>query len=99
MNVLLDTNIIVDLLNGHQQARDYLQQLKKINVSSITVYEVLAGCTGQRSNQLNVAEVLFGNCYVVTASQTIATRAAGYQRRWNRKRKMAAMIIPSTKRT
>ena len=96
MSLLLDTNIIVDLLNGHPQARDYLRTLKKINVSSITVYEVLAECTGIRSGQLNVAEVLFSNCNVVSVSQSISTRAAGYQRRWNRKRKMADFLIEAT---
>lgn len=96
MSVLLDTNIIVDLLNGHQAARNYLRQLKKINVSSITVYEVFAGCTGNRSTQLNVAEILFSNCNVVPVSQSISTRAAGYQRRWNQKRKMADFLIEAT---
>ena len=96
MSLLLDTNIIVDLLNGHQQARAYLQTLRKINVSSITVYEVLAGCTGVRSGQLNVAEVLFSNCNVAPVSQTISMRAAGYQRRRNQKRKMADFLIEAT---
>jgi predicted nucleic acid-binding protein len=96
MSLLLDTHVIVDLLNGHQQARDYLRTLKKINVSSITVYEVLAGCTGVRSGQLNVAEVLFSNCNVVPVSQPISTRAAGYQRRWNQKRMMADFLIEAT---
>jgi predicted nucleic acid-binding protein len=96
MSLLLDTNIIVDLLNGHQQTRAYLQTLKKINVSSITVYEVLAGCTGVRSGQLNVAEVLFSKCNVASVSQAISMRAAGYQRRWNQKRKMADFLIEAT---
>lgn len=96
MSVLLDTNIIVDLLNGQPAARDYLRHLQIIHVSSITVYEVLAGCTGNRSSQLHVAEVLFSQCNVVAVSQSIAARAAGYQRRWNQKRKMADYLIEAT---
>ena len=96
MSVLLDTNIIVDLLNGHQEARDYLKTLTKLNVSSITVYEVLAGCIDERAGQLNVAEMLFGNCNIIPVDAGISSRASGYQRRWKQKRKMANFLIEAT---
>jgi len=96
MSVLLDTNIVVDLLNGHRQARDYLKTLTKLNVSSITVYEVLAGCVEARSAQLNVAEILLNNCNVIPVNERIASKAASYQRRWKQKRKMADFLIEAT---
>lgn len=96
MNVLLDTNILVDLLNGHEQARTYLRSLKQLNISTITVYEVLAGCFGARSSQLKTAEILINNCNVIPVSLSVAKRASDYQRRRNQKRKMADFLIEAT---
>ena len=85
MNVLLDTNILIDLLNGQPQARDYLRTLPQLNISSITAYEVLAGCAGPRASQLNIAETLIGNCNIIPVSAPISIRAAGYQIKLNLK--------------
>ncbi len=96
MSVLLDTNIIVDLLNGHPQARDYLRSLPELQISSITVYEILGGCVDARSNQLDVAEILINSCTVLAVTETIAARAAQYQRKQKLKRKMADFLIEAT---
>ena len=96
MSVLLDTNILVDLLNGHGPAREYLGTLTTLNISSITVYEVLAGCVGKRSEQLKIAELLITSCNVIPVTHRISARAAGYQRQWNLKRKMADFLIEAT---
>ena len=96
MSVLVDTNILIDLLNGHPEARDYLRTLEQINISSITNYEVLAGCVDLRSDQLKTAEMLLNTCTIIPVSAKISTRAARYQRRRKAKRKMADYLIEAT---
>ena len=96
MSVLVDTNIMIDLLNGHSEARNYLRALEQINISSITNYEVLAGCIDARAGQLKAAEILLGVCNVIPVSARISSRAAQYQRRWKSKRKMADFLIEAT---
>lgn len=96
MNYLLDTNILIDLLNGHEPARDFLRTLPALNISAITAYEVLAGCSGPRSGQLNVAEMLIGTCNIIPVTPEVAQRAASFQRQQNLKRKMADFLIEAT---
>ncbi len=96
MNVLLDSNIIIDLLNGRMEARTYLLSLRELNISSMTVYEVLAGCVEARSNQMKAAELFFEQCNIIAISATISAKAARYQRRLKLKRKMADFLIEAT---
>jgi len=96
MSVLVDSNILIDLLNGRPEARDYLRSLDQINISSITNYEVLAGCVDARKDQLKVAEMLLSVCKIIAVSSRISSRAAQYQRRWKTKRKMADFLIEAT---
>jgi predicted nucleic acid-binding protein len=96
MNVLVDTNILIDLLNGHPEARTYLRSTGQINISVITHYEVLAGCNGEGTNQLKAAEMLLRVCNVIPVSTDISSRAASYQRKRNAKRKMADFLIEAT---
>jgi predicted nucleic acid-binding protein len=96
MSVLVDTNILIDLLNGRPEARAYLRKAGKIDISTITHHEVLAGCTGTRAKQLSVAEMLLGACNVIPVSAEISALAARYQRKRNTKRKMADFLIEAT---
>lgn len=96
MSVLVDTNILIDLLNGRSEAREYLRSLGHIQISAITHYEVLAGCTGSRSNQLKTAEMLLGVCNVIPVSAAVSALAAQYQRKQKAKRKMADFLIEAT---
>lgn len=96
MSVLVDSNILIDLLNGHSKAREYLRRLGRIEISAITQYEVLAGCKGVRSAQLKTAEMLLSVCNVIPVSTQIASRAAAYQRKQKAKRKMADFLIEAT---
>ena len=73
---LLDTNIIIDLLNGSEQARDYLKSLPLLQVSSIAVFEVLTGCTGERKKQKPIALEIFEACKIVDFSKSDAEHAA-----------------------
>jgi predicted nucleic acid-binding protein len=96
MSVLVDTNILIDLLNGHPEARNYLRSLGKITISAITHYEVLAGCTETREGQLKTAEMLLSACSVIPVSADISSLAAQYQRKQKAKRKMADFLIEAT---
>jgi len=96
MSVLIDTNILIDLLNGHPQARTYLRDIGQINISAFTHYEVLAECVGERTKQLKAAEMLLNVCKVISVSADISALAAGYQRKQNAKRKMADFLIEAT---
>ncbi len=78
--VLIDSNIIIDHLNGIDAATEYLDGLPVLRVSSMTVFEVLSGCTGAREPQEEQAEALFGICDVIELSEAAARRAAGYYR-------------------
>lgn len=96
MSVLIDTNILIDLLNGHPEARTFLRGTGQINISAITHYEVLAGCTAAREKQLKAAEMLLSVCHVIPVSADIASRAAQHQRSRKAKRKMADFLIEAT---
>ena len=73
---LLDTNIIIDVLNGHEAARQYLKSLSVLRVSSVSVFEVFAGCTGKRKQQLAVAREIFDVCEVIELTHSAAAYAA-----------------------
>jgi predicted nucleic acid-binding protein len=96
MSTLVDTNILIDLLNGHPEARTYLRGLGQITISAITQYEVLAGCTETRGGQLKTAEMLLSVCNVIPVSADISSLAAQYQRKQKTKRKMADSLIEAT---
>ncbi len=73
---LLDTNIIIDVLNGSEPARDYIKSLSVLRVPSIAVFEVLTGCTGKREKQKPVALEIFEACEIVDFSKSDAEHAA-----------------------
>ncbi len=95
-SVLLDSNIIIDHLNDVDQATAYLGSLPDWIISSLTVYEVLSGCTGSRSSQLSKARRFFDYCNVIAIDSEIADIAAASQRKAKSKRKMADFLIAAT---
>lgn len=96
MSVLVDTNILIDLLNGRPEARTYLRKTGPINISAITHYEVLSGCAGKSSKPLKAAEMLLNVCNIIPVSTDISSLAAKYQRERNAKRKIADFLIEAT---
>jgi len=73
---LLDTNIIIDVLNGSEPARNYIKSLPVLRVPSVAVFEVLTGCTGKRKKQKPVALEIFEACEIVDFSKSDAEYAA-----------------------
>jgi predicted nucleic acid-binding protein len=98
-NAFLDSNIIIDHLNNVDQATAYLDNLSDWIISSITVYEVLSGCTGERSQQLPKARQFLGYCNVIAVDSQIADLAATTQQERKTKRKMADYIIAASAKT
>jgi predicted nucleic acid-binding protein len=98
-NAFLDSNIIIDHLNNVDQATAYLDNLSDWIISSITVYEVLSGCTGKRSQQLPKARQFLGYCSVIAVDSQIADLAATTQQERKTKRKMADYIIAASAKT
>ena len=95
-NALLDSNIIIDHLNDLDQATAYLGALGDWMVSSLSVYEVLSGCTGDRSRQLSKARQFLAYCNVIAIDSAIADTAATFQRKTRSNRKMADFLIAAT---
>lgn len=93
---LLDSNIIIDHLNNIEEATDYLNSLPDWIISSLTVFEVLSGCSGKRSGQLAKAKQFFNFCSILSVDSHIAETASAFQRKSESKRKMADFIIAAT---
>ncbi|MDF7800338.1 PIN domain-containing protein [Pontiellaceae bacterium B1224] len=73
---LLDTNIIIDVLNGEETALSYIESLETVLVPAVAVFEILAGCYGERKGQKEQALRIFDGCEVVEFSLPDALIAA-----------------------
>ena len=76
--VLVDTNILIELLNGDERALHYLAELGHCACSTITLYEVFAGLTPQREPQRQTARELFNYFDLIPVDATIAEKAAAF---------------------
>ncbi|MCK5843995.1 MAG: PIN domain-containing protein, partial [Victivallales bacterium] len=97
--VLLDSNIVIDHLNGIANATDYLESLPVLRVSSTTVFEVLAGCTGRRAAQSETAKEFFNICDIIEFSGVDAEHAAERYAMAPSKKKILDYFIAGTAST
>ncbi|HEX6601181.1 MAG TPA: type II toxin-antitoxin system VapC family toxin [Solirubrobacterales bacterium] len=82
MNVVLDTDVLIDQLRGSEAAFEYLASLKaRPACSEITRIEVVQGL---RSSERRVANRLFATITWVPIDESIARRAGDLGRRWRR---------------
>ena len=95
-DLLLDSNIIIDHLNGKQQATNFLSDLPVLRVSSATVFEVLAGCVDERIAQLDAARDLFSVCDIIDFSPSEAESAAQMFRDSQSRKKILDYFIAAT---
>ena len=51
MNVVFDTNILIDFLNGDRRAKVEFEKYDELHISIITVIEVLVGAKNGRDEQ------------------------------------------------
>jgi len=96
---LLDTNIIIDVLNGSEAARNYIKSLPVLRVPSVTVFEVLTGCTGKRKKQKLIALEIFEACEIVDFSKSDAEHAAALFNADPSKKKILDYFISGTAQT
>lgn len=74
MKVVLDTNILVDYLNGFNPAKELIQSYKKLQISIITKMEILVGVKNNQEiikNFLNEFNIVFLNDEIVEIAVNI----------------------------
>lgn len=82
MNVVLDTNVLVDQLRGSEAAFAYLAGLKARPIcSEITRIEIIQGL---RSSERRAANKVFASISWVPVNESVARRAGELGRRWRR---------------
>jgi predicted nucleic acid-binding protein len=72
----LDSNIIIDCCNGREEARRYLKQFDVLQIPAVAAFEVLAGCTGVREQQREIAAIIFEAAEIIPFGLGAAEHAA-----------------------
>ena len=94
MNALVDTNVLVDYLQGLPQAAIELDRYRALEVSAITVAELVVGAsTPARAEAL---DALLAGCLIVPVDEAIA-REAGRLRRERTVRLPDALVWASAR--
>jgi len=95
--IVLDTTVLIDLLRGHEPARDFLLGLERtLCCSEVTRAEILQGI---RSNEREAAESAFRAVSWIAVDESIARRAGALGRRWRRSHGrlgLADLVIAAT---
>ena len=78
MKALFDTNILIDYLIGHDQAKQEIEQYEKPQISIITKMEILVGATEE--NEEVVREFLESFC-VISLNEEISDIAIEIRRK------------------
>lgn len=80
MTVLVDTSVIIDVLRGHESAKDFLEGLPEVPFASeLTRIETLRG---MRSRERADTERLLRRLRWVPVDEPVAQLAAELGRRW-----------------
>ena len=94
--IVLDTTVLIDVLRGHQPARDYMGSLDEVPVcSELTRVEVLRGI---RHGERDRAETLLGALRWVAVDEQVARRAGRLGRTWRRSHALSTvdLVIAAT---
>jgi tRNA(fMet)-specific endonuclease VapC len=75
MNYLLDTNILIAFLKGDEYVTDKIKTIERINVSVISVGEMLFGAENSSKKEQNVNLYLsfFKTCKVFPINEKVAS--------------------------
>lgn len=79
--VLVDTDVLIDLLRGRPEARDFLLELSEravVHCSAVTIAELYAG---MREREESATAELIAGMFVVPVTQEIAEEAGRLKRR------------------
>ena len=81
-SILVDTDVLIDFLRGHEQARSFVNaHSERIMVSSVTVAELYAGVRGGREDpEQIVLDDLLGLFRVVPVTEDIGRVGGLYKR-------------------
>lgn len=90
-DALLDTNILIDMVNGIQQARVALLPYRAFSISRIAWIELM---TGLQPGQVSTVQQLMRSVSIIDVSEAIAARTV--QLRQTTKLKLADAIIYAT---
>ena len=95
MKAVLDTNVLVDYLAGHERAREELSRYRHPRISRITWMEIMVGVAADAAEEAAVRSFLadFG---VVELTEAVAAQAVRL-RREHRLRLPDAIILASAR--
>ena len=94
MNALVDTNVLVDCLQGLPEAAAELERYRALEVSAITVAELVVGASTPA--RLEALDTLLAGCLIVPVDESVA-REAGRLRCERRVRLPDALVWASAR--
>ena len=89
MNALMDTNVLVDYLQGRPEAAEEFERYHEVLVSAVSVAELVVGAGTPA--KIAAVDALVRSCRVVPVDETVA-RDAGSIRRGGRLRLPDALV-------
>lgn len=97
MKGLFDTNILLDHLNGVDEAANTIDRYDEKTISRMTWMEVLAGATSPEEEK--AARELLATFRVVEMSEQVAESAVSLRKSWPRKLKLPDAVVYATAKT
>jgi len=79
VRAVFDTNILIDLLNGREEANDEVGRYSRLAISRISWIEVLAGA--RNSEDQSRVENLLGHFEMIELDETVAREAISLRQR------------------
>ena len=96
-NVLLDTDILIDILKGRAAVRTFLFDLTDHAVPCCSVISVVELYAGMRTEEKRVTDILLDALVIVPVGQEIAEVAGRFaQREKSRRLELADCLIAAT---
>ena len=74
MRAVVDTNVLIDFLQGVPAAAEELEQYEAVEVSAISLAELLVGAAHDAA--IRAVDALIGACQVIPVDEAIAREAA-----------------------
>jgi len=78
VRAVVDTNVLIDFLQGHRAAADELARYDAVEVSAISAAELLVGAPTEAAER--AVDTLLAACVVVAVDEPIAREAAFLRR-------------------
>jgi predicted nucleic acid-binding protein len=95
VNAVVDTNVLIDFLQGRDEAAREIERYRVVEVSAVSAAELWAGATTARRER--AVDALLAACVVVPVDEAVA-REAGWLRR-SRGVRLPDALVWATART